>query len=135
VPLRLQVDVERLAADYLRGRTEISAIVGTRVSNALPKTPTYPYLIGSRFGGVADHLAWLDRARLQFEAWGTSKGNANLLARTALAALHEMPLATHALGVVTNVAQELGLTWSPDETTDQPRYVFGVAVYLHPPVQ
>lgn len=129
--LRLQVDAELLAVNYLRGRAEISAIVGTRVSTELPSSPTWPYLTVTRLGGTADHLGWVDAARLQVDAWGTSKANASLLARTALAALREMP-GSHALGVVSNVTQDLGLAWAPDDVSDRPRYLFGVVVYTHP---
>jgi hypothetical protein len=134
-PLRLPVDAELLTVNYLRARAELLAFVSTRVTTELPKEPTFPALTAFRLGGVADHPGWLDPASLQIDAWGTTKAQANFLARTALAALREMPDADHALGVVTHVAQNLGLTWAPDDITDQPRYVFGVAVHLHPHFQ
>ncbi len=129
--LRLQVDAELLAANYLRARAEIIALVSTRVVTELPKLPTYPVLALTRIGGLADHPGWLDVARLQVDGWGTTKGNASLVARTALAALLDMP-GVHTLGVVTHVAQNLGLTWAPDEISDQPRYLFGVSIHTHP---
>jgi hypothetical protein len=131
VALRLQVDAELLTVNYLRARTEISALVSTRVTTELPPAPTFPALVVSRIGGISDYPGWIDVGRLQFDAWGTTKATASALARTALAALREMP-GSHALGVVTRVAQDLGLTWAPDETTDQPRYLFGCVVHLHP---
>lgn len=125
--LRLDVDVELLVVTYLAAHTDIDAPVST----ALPKTPTFPHLTVFRVGGIAGYPGWLGVAHLQVDAWGTTKAGASLLARTALAALREMP-GVHAGGVVTAVEQNLGLTWSPDELSNQSRYVFGVAVHVHP---
>jgi len=129
--LRLPVDVELLTVNYLFDHDDIDALVDGRVSTELPKTPTFPHLTVTRLGGRGDYPGWLNIAHLQIDAWAATKGSASLLARTALAVLREMP-GLHELGVVTHVGEDLGLTWAPDELTNQPRYLFGVAVHSHP---
>lgn len=134
MPLRLAADVEALVTGWLRAHPDIAALVGARVVTELPAQPTWPTLRILRVGGIADYPGWLDPASIQVEAWAATKESANDLARAALAALSDLP-GTHAEGVVTHVTQNLGLTWAPDEATDQPRYLFGVAVYTHPTFQ
>jgi hypothetical protein len=131
LPTYVGADVELIAVGYLRGRAEIAALVGTRVYTEIPEGPTFPLIAVNRIGGVAPWPGWLDTARLQIDAWGNTKYQARQLAATALAVLLEMP-GTYAQGVITHVTQDLELSWSPDDTTDQPRYVVGVAVTNHP---
>jgi hypothetical protein len=131
LPVYVAADVELIAVNFLRGRAEITALVGSRVYTEVPAEPTFPLLTVQRIGGLVDWPGWLDTARLQVDAWAATKYAARTLAATALAVLLEMP-GIYAQGVITHVTQDLGLTWSPDETTDRPRYVLGVAVTTHP---
>ena len=132
MPLRLLVDAELLTVNYLRSVADVTALVATRVYTALPPTPAFPLLRIIRIGGTPVVRQHLDIARIQVDSWATSKASAWRVATTAQAALHAMPDVTHPLGVVTAVEDDMGLTWSPDPETDQSRYVFGVALYLHP---
>lgn len=130
-PLRLLVDAERLVAGHLRSVPEVVALVGARVYTAIPPEPVFPLVRLTRIGGTPAVPAHLDRARLQIEAWGTSKAQARDLAETVHAALYDMP-GQYPAGMVTAVEDDLGLTWQPDPDTDRDRYLFGVTVYTHP---
>lgn len=129
--LRLLVDAELLAVNYLRATAEVAAIAGSRIYTEIPPTPTYPLVRVTRIGGVPTIRQHLDVARLQIDVWGQTKFQARTLAATVQAAMWAA-VGSHAEGVVANVEDDLGLSWSPDPDTDQPRYVFGVAVTIHP---
>jgi hypothetical protein len=131
MPLRLLPDAELLVVNRLRAAADITAIVGTRVYTEIPATPTFPLLRINRVGGIPEIRQHLDVARIQIDAWATSKFQARRLAATAQAALHSL-VGAHAEGVVTAVEDDLGLTWSPDDATGTARYVFGCALWLHP---
>ena len=126
-------DAERLVADHLRADTAVAAAVGTRVSTELPKQPTFPAVTLTRVGGVPSVPGYLDGPRLELAAWGTTKGQAQSLARSVEAAMLTL-VGAHALGVVTLVIESgEGLRWDPDDTfdPDQPRYQMVFDVYLH----
>lgn len=129
--LRLLPDAELLVVNRLRATAEVTALVGTRVYTQIPATPTYPLIRVTRIGGVPAIRQHLDVARIQIDAWGATQYQARTVAATAQAAIHAAT-GTHATGVVSNVEDDLGLTWSPDPDTDQPRYVFAVAISIHP---
>lgn len=131
-PLHLMVDAEALVVAFLAGQADVAALVGSRISTELPPAPTFPLVRLERIGGLTGTPAHLDRARIQVEAWGATKGEAHTVAATVRAALFEELPGTHPLGVVTGAEEDLGLTWSPDPESDQPRYVFGVAAFIHP---
>lgn len=131
MPVRLLVDAELVVVNWLRGHGDVAAFVATRVYTELPPAPTYPLLRITRVGGIPVLRQHLDVARVQIDAWAATKKAARDLAATTQAAMHELPGA-RPLGVVTAVEDDLGLTWSPDDATDQPRYVAGYAVYIHP---
>ena len=133
--LRLLVDSEKLAIDFLKTQQEIIDLVATRVGSKIPSNPTYPLLVIRRLGGaqlVANHL---DRARLQIDAWGSSaddKGGARLLAVTVQALFLQRMVRQHTLGVVTKVEELVGPNWQPDPTTSRARYVLEYAIESHP---
>lgn len=68
-----------LVVSWLKTRTPVTALVGTRISSTLPKKEEdiiYPWLTVSRIIGVtALPEAAIDRARIQFNAWGGTKAN------------------------------------------------------------
>lgn len=133
-PVRLLPDAERLVGDFLRGHTDVVALVGTRVTTALPREPTWPAVTLSRLGGVPSLAGYLDDARLELACYGATKQQAHGLARTVEAAMLTI-VGVRALGTVTYVVEEgEGLRWDPDEAfePDQPRYRMLFDVYLHP---
>lgn len=132
--VRTLPDAERLVATALRAHVDVAALVATRVSTELPKTPVFPAVTLSRVGGAPSLAGYLDVARLELSAWAATKAAAHTLARTVEAAMLTLP-GTHALGVVTDVRQlDVGLRWNPDEASGTPRYQFMVECYVHGPV-
>lgn len=135
-----KADVESLAALYLRGLTSVSTLVADRVYTERPAGKPDPKVMVTRIGGVSvGNSKWLDEARIQGEAWGTTAVEAYDVAAAALAGLLDMPglrpVSTGgANAVVTNVREDLGLQWLPDMIggDSKPRYVFGVVVSVHP---
>jgi hypothetical protein len=134
VTVRLLPDVEALAVAHLRANSSVAALVGTRVSTELPATPQWPYLIVTLLMGVEKIPHHLDEQYVQLSAWGDTKAQANLLVRTARAALIDARSASHTRGVVTNVRTVLSPRWLPDETTghSRPRYTCDMALTVHP---
>lgn len=128
-------DAELVAIDYLLAQPEIATLVGARISNTSPSSPTYPYLTVERVGGRRQIRVRLDNARLQVGAWGATRTEASLLARTAEAALIRMKGYVHDTGVVGLVDSEMGPSWMPDTVRlpPTPRFIFTVAARLHVP--
>lgn len=134
--IRLAVDIEKLVIDYLLDVDEVTDIVDDRIGSK--RDAPYPRLVIGRVGGNRRSTAgWVDRARIQVEAWTDvppegSKPAANLLARTAEAALLDIVNHFHEAGVVTNAQSVLGPVWQPDPKTARPRYIVDVIVGVHP---
>lgn len=136
--LRLLPNVERLCVDWLRTHASISALVGTRVHTELPPlaegAPLRDTLTVSLVAGTEVVREHFDASLVQLLAWGETKASANLLVRTARAAMLEMPTADHDLGVVTQVRTSVGPRWFPDDSVSppHPRYHADFGVWVHP---
>ncbi len=82
-PVPLEPSTVDLTVDWLKGNPEVSALVSTRVSSTLPIEDddiTYPWVTVKRIVGLPVLTdAGLDRARMQFQAWGgvTTSGAPN----------------------------------------------------------
>lgn len=132
-------DVEALAVAHLLADTGVTDLVDTRVGTELPQDPTFPRIVVRRVGGAQVVEQYLERARLQVDAYagrevdgGGGKEQAHDVIREAQRALHEARLAAHADAVVTDVATEVQPVWSPDPETDRPRYRLQIALTVHP---
>jgi len=68
-----------LVVTWLKTRPNVTAVCGTRISSTLPTDSTdiiYPWLTVQRVIGItALPEAAIDRARVQFNAWGGNKAN------------------------------------------------------------
>jgi hypothetical protein len=134
VATRLLPDVEALVVAWLKAHPSVSALVGTRVATELPAAPAWPFLTVTQIGGnelIADHL---DDQYLQLMSWGDSKGQANLLIRTARAALIELRGENTSRGVVTDVRTTFTPFWQPDDSVSppRPRYRCDFSLVCHP---
>ena len=122
-------DAEAIVVGYL------NAELTEPVSTEMPTNPTFPLVTIRRVGGAGDEPRWLDRPRIQVEAWADTKQEARTSAATAWAKLADMEGAYNygagAVGVVNGVQLASGLTWVPDEN-GKPRYLFVATVSLHP---
>lgn len=132
-------DSEALVATWLR---TAGGGIPARVYSSIPNTPVWPLIVVKRIGGVPVERHWVDRARLQIDVYGgTAKSEAAdvaALARTRIMTM-EGRVFTVAGGdaadaEVKAVIDDLGLSWQPDPdyTPARPRYIFGVALILHP---
>ncbi len=119
-------DAEKLTIGYLVGVPEVVAVVGSRVHTAVPTEPTYPLVVVRRFGGFDADEGVLDAARIQLDCYGNTKGQAQTLAQTVRAALHQM---SRSVAGVTGVAPGAGPTWSPQGDNNQPMYLIDATVY------
>lgn len=132
------VDAETLAVDYLKTVTAVTDLVTEDgISTRLPRDweAGDRHVRLTRIAGLpTDAVGYLDRARIQVDAFGTDEADAQALAGQVLLALRRLPTAdySYAGAVVTATAQDLGLANVPDPDTDAPRYLFGMVLYVHP---
>jgi hypothetical protein len=131
--LRVLPSIERLVVEYLRGSADVQALVNQRVSTALPTSPTFPLVSVLLVSGEERVQRHLDAATIQVDAWGGTKDQADLLARTVRAVLLEMPRA-HDTATVTAVITLVAPRWLPDETSEpsRPRYTADYQIVYHP---
>ncbi len=133
-------DAVAVIRDYLLAVREVFDLVEDRIATRSPANPVYPYITLQRIGGPqpATGTEWIDKARFQVDAWGAQddEAGASLVIRTVLAALKALRHAEyqHPTAIVSEVDQDLGVTWLPDTSREpaQPRFTFGVIVTLHP---
>lgn len=128
-------DPELVVATWLADHDDVTDIVSDRISTQV--RAVWPCITFRRVGGVPVERRRLDEARIEVQCWGDptdSQADVSLLARTARAALHDLEGERVDGAFVTAVNDDLPLTWLPDDSRDPtiPRYVFGVAIYLHP---
>lgn len=135
--MKVLPDAEALVVNYLLSVSEVEAVVDDRIGTELPDEVFYPYLVVSRVPSLQAVRRHLDAAEIQVDAWAETKAEANDLARTAHAALLDMSGTLDdglGGGVVTGVDETVGIGWLPDPSTDRPRYLFQMTVYMHPPL-
>jgi hypothetical protein len=88
----------------------------------------------TRIGGVPSIAYRVDNPRLDVDCYAADKAAAHDLAQLVRARLHELPTGDHtAFGaVVAHVRDDVGLQFLPDPDTRAPRYLFSVALAVHP---
>lgn len=132
--IQLVPDAEAIVSSFLRGRSEVTALVASRVYTEIPNSPTFPLVRIYRFGGapLTSYPLHVDQALLQIDCFGGTKSQARTLAETVRAVLVEAAATTLSGGVVT--AATFGpLTYLPDPgyTPAKPRYTTDVTVTIH----
>ncbi|MGH2596143.1 MAG: tail completion protein gp17 [Actinomycetota bacterium] len=127
--LRLLPDCETVCVDYLKSVGEVAALVGNRVAGQLPPKAVFPYLTVSSSGGPPVIEFHLTAALIQIDAWAPNRLIARTLARTAAAALVEMP-GVRGDAVVTGIQTFVGIQKIKDPTLAH--YSFSVRVFAHP---
>lgn len=134
------VDVEGLLIDFLPYDPDLGPLVGgpgvgARISTELPASfraegRLQIFRVSSTAAdGGTEHI---ERALIQVNGYGADKREAFTVTAAALRALRRAPSVAHEAAVVTDVARVTGPTWSPDPSTDVPRYLSSVAVTVHP---
>lgn len=133
--LELGVDAEDLVVRYLLGQSDVAALVAGRVHTDLPKNPTFPLIRVTRTGGLSPYPQHLDHPRVYLECYGTTKGEAHSVMRTARAAMR-LIVRAHPLGIVTSADEIAGPVWLPDDVAPgaptRSRYIFSFALTTHP---
>lgn len=123
-------NVEAIVVTALREDAGVTEVVGQRVHGSRPPDAVDPLLVVQRVGGNADGQ-WIENARIQVDAWGTTRGDAFAGANAAAAALRELSGAFDS-GVLSGAERTSGPMWLPDPVTDRPRYIVQFTVYAHP---
>jgi len=136
------VDVIKLLVNYLLGRTEVTALVDTRVYGnvVITEEPTYPLVAMHRFGGTLvgpdNHI---DRPIVQFDVWSDGSAGAwDVQAAWAIVAAIRRVLSpgvvagSHAEGVVVGITEITGPQWLPDQIEGRPRLTWTAQVSTHP---
>jgi len=141
--LPLQVDVEELLIQQvLRPNVQLTNLLGgeMRIYTRIPygataaEAPKYPLVTVRRITGsqgIADVL-WLDRALVQVDAWAETEKAAWRVAATAEAVLYAAP-GIYALGRLSKVEEESGVTKLRDPDSPLWHVLFTVRCYVHPP--
>lgn len=130
-------DAERIVSEYLRSRSEITALVGSRVFTEVPKRETdrvFPLVRLSRVGGgPTGSPLHLDRALISFDVWGGTKYEARQIAATIAAVLDEISNYS-AHGGYSAGSSPGPLRYLLDDSFEpaKPRYVLDAVVYFRP---
>lgn len=125
-------DVPKLARAWLLAQTDLTSLVGTRITTR--SKGEFPEVVLQRIGGIPSIRRRLDSARIQVDCYGNTEGEASRTARVARTALHLMEGYASDLAVCTGVEDDLGLAWIPDTTREPPtpRFLFGVVIHARP---
>jgi hypothetical protein len=134
------VDLETVLVGELEDDPELGALTGgpgdgARISTRLHRDfDREATLRLERAGGGA--IGWpdhIDRAVVNFHAYGPGDAEAYAVAARTVVALARVEGTTVAGGVITAVERILGPTWTPDPDADNaPRYLLQYAVTAHP---
>lgn len=122
-------DAEQEIVTFLAAHASLTPLHGGRVSTEL--NSALASLQVTSLGGVQP-WPWEATVEFQLSAWGGDKGDASLLARTAIAAVYDLVGQPITGGHVTGVDVRLAPLWSPDEDTNRPRYRADIALTIHP---
>lgn len=132
--VQTQVDVEAAVGGIIRAANVTN--LAQRVYSSIPsKNPSYPLATVKRIGGIPIIRERVDRARIQVDVWGDTKGNAFDVTADVRAVLFDAEGKTYSDSNVTlfiaAVEDDLGIAFLPDPNTARDRYVFGVAIICH----
>jgi hypothetical protein len=132
MPLRLLPSIEKLVFDHLSSSSDVTTLATGGVGTVL-YAGTGPTVWLSEVAGserVRRHLAAMT---VDVRCYGGTKAQADVLARTVHAVMHDMP-GVFADGVVTDCRCIALPAWLPDEDFDPPRarYIATFEVVAHP---
>jgi hypothetical protein len=137
-------DVEGSLRTWLKSLASVTALVGTRVFNDVPKgakeSKTFPCITLKRIGGADDSgEAPMDNALVQIDCWGSIdhdglghpiKATSDVIRRTIRAELKAMDQTTLAPGVAGLGASVTSDIYIPDPTDGRPRHIVTALVYV-----
>ena len=121
---------------YLRARTEVTALVSTRIGRVMPgkdATPRFPAIRITELTSVeVVPRVWM-RMYVQFDCWAATQLQADQLARTVVAVLRASGNFTTDDAVL-GETQDLAVRSAPDESIEpsQPRSIVTGHVWIRP---
>lgn len=129
MPFTVLPDIEQELIDFLTAHADLAPLHGGRVGSELQTD--LAALQVTLLGGVQP-WPWEAVPEFQISAWGGSKDEASLLARTVVAAVFDLVGQAVTGGHVSGADVRLAPLWSPDEDTNRPRYRTDVALTIYP---
>lgn len=133
--IRTPVNTEALAVEHLDNDADVVDLAGEHVSTELPGNRANPWVQVTRLPGstgATPETGRLERARLQVSIWADTKAGAWALTELVGRSLLDSPGSSNSYGVVTGAEYEVTPYWAPDPETDDPRYLFVMALFVHP---
>lgn len=132
-PIVVQADDELALLQYLRSRSEVTALVAAaNIILELPPNPVYPYVLVLRAGGssVAPDI---DDSALQVDVLGPTRGTSKRLALAVRAAILAIANDVVSEAVLSSASEEIAPQWMPDTipVPPQPRYTARYRIILH----
>jgi hypothetical protein len=132
VPYAVLPDMEQELVTFLAAHASLTPLHGGRVSTELnTAAATGACLQITSLGGVQP-WPWEGSLEFSLSAWGGTKPQASLLARTAVAAAYDLVGTAVTGGRVVGVDVRLAPLWTPDEDTNRPRYRTDIALDVYP---
>lgn len=135
----MQPDVEKLTGTYLRGDSDVIALVDDRVGGKHPRATDTPWVKIVQIGDsvIGNRPVHLVAVNLQIDCYGgedeyTAHGEASELARTIRQSLSVMADDTHTGAVVSDV--KFGPMSRVPDTAFEPareRFILSATVYCH----
>lgn len=124
-------DIETMAIQWLKANAAEVGIDATHIASELPSGASFPYLVVFAVATPVDdnHIV---TARLQVDAWGTTRLDARTLARMATSVLTGMNGEQGDYGIVSDVHVRQAARPLPDPVADRRRYTAEVDVSAHP---
>lgn len=122
-------DMEQELVTFLAAHASLAPLHGGRVSTEL--RTDLACLQVTALGG-SQPWPWEATVEFAVSAWGGTKGEANVLARTVAAAAYDLVGTAVTGGRVVGADVRLAPLWSPDEETERPRYRTDVALTIYP---
>lgn len=124
-------DVEGLVQRWLQGTALAADLTrpggGVNIFKAMPKAAPLPSIVLSRVGGAPARGSDVpeDIARISFDCWAASRGQANAISLGLVFLLEELaPTGGYVEGGSRlAVAETVSWLWLPDPASDTPRYV------------
>jgi hypothetical protein len=113
-------DPEALLVAALRAKTQVTGLVSTRIGTSLGAT--FPQVRVTLTGGSDRLVLNTGRPSLQWEAWGSTEGEAALVA-VALDGVADELAGTYAAGRIISSWRQGNYFHSPDANTGRQRYI------------
>lgn len=129
MPYAVLPDMEQGLIDFLTSHAALVPLHGGRVSTEV--RTDLACLQVTLLGGTQP-WPWEASVEFQLSAWGGTKADASLLARTAASAAYDLVGTAVTGGRVVGADVRLAPLWAPDEDTNRPRYRADIALTVMP---